>query len=79
MYGKYINNGYIIGVGTGSGGEKITEQEYNAILEKINKRPEAPEGYSYRLTTAMEWELAEVPKIEPTTGEIIESEEDYYG
>ena len=77
MFYKYINDNFIIGVGTGSGGEEITEQEYNNILEKINNRPEAPDGYSYRLTTAMEWELCEVPKIEPTTEEeIIEIEED---
>lgn len=75
MFYKYINDKFIIGVGTGTGGEEISEQEYNAILGKINNRPEAPEGYSYRLTTAMEWELAEIPKIEPTTEEIIESEE----
>lgn len=77
MFYKYINDNFIIGVGTGSGGEKITEQEYNALLDKINNRPEAPEGYSYRLTTAMEWELCETPNIEPTAEEIIESEEDY--
>lgn len=77
MFYKYINDKFIIGVGTGTGGEEITEQEYNSILDKINNRPEAPEGYSYRLTTAMEWDLAEIPKIEPTTEEIIESEEDY--
>lgn len=77
MFYKYINDKYIIGVGTGLGGEEVTEQEYNAILEKINNRPEAPEGYSYRLTTSLEWELCETPKTEPTTdGEIIESEED---
>ena len=76
MFYKYIDDKFIIGVGTGSGGEEITEQEYNAILDKINNRPEAPEGYSYRLTTAMEWKLCEVPKIEPTTEEIIEIEED---
>ena len=75
MFYKYINNKYIIGVGTGSGGEEITEQEYNALLDKINNRPEAPEGYSYRLTTAMEWELCETPNIEPTAEDIIESEE----
>lgn len=75
MFYKYISDKYIIGVGTGSGGEEITEQEYNSILDKINNRPEAPEGYSYRLTTAMEWKLCEAPKIEPTTEEIIESEE----
>ena len=78
MFYKYINDKYIIGVGTGSGGEEVTEQEYNAILDKINNRPEAPEGYSYRITTAMEWKLCEVPNIEPITEEeIIESEEDY--
>ena len=77
MFYKYISDKYIIGVGTGSGGEEITEQEYNNILEKINNRPEAPEGYSYRLTSAMEWKLCEVPKIEPTLDEeIIEIEED---
>lgn len=63
MY-KYINNGYIIGVGTGAGaGEPITEDEYNKILDKINNRPTAPEGFTYRLTTALEWELCELPPI----------------
>ena len=77
MFYKYINDNFIIGVGTGAGGEEISEQEYNSILDKISNRPEAPEGYSYRLTTAMEWELCEVSKIEPTTEEeIIESEEE---
>lgn len=77
MFYKYINNNFIIGVGTGSGGEEISEQEYNSILDKINNRSEAPEGYSYRLTTSLEWELCEVPKIESTTEEeIIEIEED---
>lgn len=78
MFYKYIDDKFIIGVGTGSGGEKISEQEYNTILGKINNRPEAPEGYFYRLTTSLEWELCEVPKTEPTAEEeIIESEEDY--
>lgn len=78
MFYKYRTDKYIIGVGTGAGGEEITEQEYNVILDTINNRPEAPEGYSYRLTTDMEWELCKVPKIEPTTeDENIESEEDY--
>ena len=76
MFYKYINDKYIIGVGTGAGGEEITEQEYNNILDKINNRLEAPEGYSYRLTTSLEWELCEVPKTAPTTEEIIEIEED---
>ena len=64
MY-KYINNGYIIGVGTGAGaGEPMTEDEYNEILDKINNRPTAPEGFTYRLTTALEWELCKLLPIE---------------
>ena len=64
MY-KYINDGYIIGVGSGAGaGEAITGDEYNAILDKINNRPEAPEGFTYRLTTALDWELCELPPID---------------
>lgn len=64
MYGKYINDNYIVGVGTGAGtGSEITEDEYNTILDKINNRPTAPEGFTYRLTTALEWELCELPPI----------------
>lgn len=73
MFYKYINDKFIIGVGTGTGAgsEEISEQEYNSILDKINNRLEAPDGYSYRLTTAMEWKLCEVPKTEPTAEEEI--------
>lgn len=64
MYGKYINDNYIVGVGTGAGtGGEITEDEYNTILDKINNRPTAPEGFTYRLTTALEWELVELPPL----------------
>lgn len=67
MYGKYINDNYIVGVGTGADiGSEITEDEYNTILDKINNRPTAPEGFTYRLTTALEWELVELPPIENT-------------
>ena len=72
MY-KYINNGYIIGVGTGAGaGEPITEDEYNTILDKINNRPTAPEGFTYRLTTALQWELCELPPIVESNEELEE-------
>lgn len=77
MYGKYIKNGYIIGLSVGAGtGEPITEEEYSKILAVIENRPQAPEGYTYRLTTSLKWELVEVPKIEPTE-ENIESEEEH--
>ena len=64
MYGKYINDNYIVGVGTGAGtGSEITEDEYNEILDKISNRPTAPEGFTYRLTTALKWELYKLPPV----------------
>lgn len=65
MFGKFEDNGYIIGLSVGAGsGEEISEDEYNKILDRINNRPTAPEGFTYRLTTAMKWELCELPPIE---------------
>lgn len=61
MYKKYEQDGYILCLGVG---EEITEDEYNKILDKINNRPTAPEGFTYRLTTALEWERCELPPIE---------------
>lgn len=61
MYKKYEKDGYILCLGIG---EEITEDEYNKILDKINNRPTALEGFTYRLTTALEWELCELPPIE---------------
>lgn len=61
MYKKYEKDGYILCLGIG---DEITEDEYNTILDKINNRPTAPEGFTYRLTAALEWELCELPPIE---------------
>lgn len=61
MYKKYEQDGYILCLGIG---EEITEDEYNKIFDKINNRPTAPEGFTYRLTAALEWELCELPPIE---------------
>lgn len=60
MYKKYEKDGYILCLGIG---DEITEDEYNEILDKIINRPTAPEGFTYRLTTALEWELCELPQI----------------
>ena len=56
---KEAADGYISGIGTGPGGTEITQEEYNRILAAIHARPEPPEGYDYRLTEALEWELVE--------------------
>lgn len=42
-------------------GEEITEAEYNRIKSIIDNRPTAPDGFTYRLTTELEWELYEMP------------------
>lgn len=44
----------------------ITEAEYNRIKSIIDNRPSAPEGYGYRLTHNLEWELYELPVEEPS-------------
>lgn len=58
---KEAADGYIAGIGTGFGGAEVTQEEYNRILAAIHARPEPPEGYDYRLTEALEWELVERP------------------
>jgi hypothetical protein len=45
-------------------GKEITEAEYNHILEIIHNKPTSPEGYGYRLTETLEWELYELPIVE---------------
>ena len=42
-------------------GEEITETQYNEILSMLRNIPTAPEGFAYRLTPALEWELYEMP------------------
>ena len=58
------------------GMREITEAEYNHILEIIRNKPTAPEGYGYRLTESLEWEMYEIPtkeeEIELTDSETLE-------
>lgn len=65
-YYKIIEDGYLTAIGTGNGGIEITEEEYNSLLTHIRNCPEAPEGYGYRLTEGLTWELYELPIIEET-------------
>ena len=65
MYAKIIIDGYVAALSDG-GGEPITETEYNEILSAVRSRPTAPEGYQYILRAdTLEWELAELPPVEP--------------
>ena len=54
-------------------GEEITETEYNEILSLLHNIPTAEEGFAYRLTADLEWEIYEVP-VEETEDEITEEE-----
>ena len=62
-YYKNIENRYLTAIGTGNGGNEITEEEYNSLLEHIRSCPEAPDGYGYRLKEDLTWELYELPPI----------------
>lgn len=60
-------------IGEGEGGIEITEAEYNHIKAIIDNRPTATDGFGYRLTDELEWELYELPPAEPE--EMTETEE----
>ena len=64
-YYKIESNGYIALIGIGTAGIEITEQEYAQIRDAIKSAPTAPDGYAYRLTESLDWELynAETPDI----------------
>lgn len=64
-YYKTVDINCIISIGTGFGGEEITEQEYVEILETIRNKPTARDGYDHRLKTDLTWEEYAMPPIEP--------------
>lgn len=69
-YYKLIEDGYLLGIGTGAGGVEITKEEYDEILSLVQNKPAADTGYDYRLKEDLTWELIEVPIIEPTDDEV---------
>ena len=62
-YYKIITDGYLVAVGSGSGGTEITEAEYAELLNIIRTKPVTSEGYDYRLKADLTWELYELPPI----------------
>lgn len=65
-YIKIVDNGYILGIGTGNSGNEITEDEYNEILSVIRNKPQDTETVGYRLKTDLTWESYEKePQPEP--------------
>lgn len=58
-YKIVIKDGYVLGVGQVPSGGNITKERYDAVSSVIANMPTAEDGYCYRLTEAMEWELCE--------------------
>lgn len=61
---KQLSAGYILALGTGLGGEEITESEYNEILSAIRTKPPRTDTTDYRLLEDLTWEEYELPKPE---------------
>lgn len=72
-YCKTIEDGYLTAIGTGPGGEEITQEEYDHILAIIRSCPAAEAGYMYRLKANLTWELVPAPQ-EVADPEISDSE-----
>lgn len=45
-----------------AGAEAISQQEYKRVKTIVNQKPTPPEGYGYRLTDELAWELYELPQ-----------------
>lgn len=73
-YYKYTAEGYIVSIGTGGMGTKITEDEYNTILSVIRAKPKATETTDYRLREDLTWEAYEIEPPEQEPEEIDEAE-----
>ena len=46
-------------------GKPIAAEEYANILAMLRDPPVAPNGYGYKLTESLEWELYELPPADP--------------
>lgn len=62
-YYKDLQDGYIVAIGTGGGGEEITEAEHESILAVIRNKPARTETTDYHLREDLTWE--EYERIEP--------------
>ena len=61
MVKVFINNGYIISIMHGAHESNISDAEYHGIMDKVNRKPTPPDGYHYRLTVDLGWEMFELP------------------
>lgn len=47
------------------GADAITQAEYERVKAIVDQRPAPPDGYGYRLTTDLTWELYKLPADDP--------------
>lgn len=73
-YYKITSGDHILLVGIGKGGVEITAQEYIQIKNVIANRPDAPDGYGYRLTDDLMWEMYQPPESDPVDDEATEAD-----
>ena len=69
-YYKYVESGYIKGIGIGYGYTEISADEYQEIMQTIRSRPTPPEGKGYRLKEDLNWEEYDKPVIPDTDPEL---------
>lgn len=75
MYYKVVENGYILAIGKGNGGDDITESEYNEIMTMIQNPPQETELTGYKLKDDLTWESYEKePAPDPSEEELDDSE-----
>lgn len=60
-----IGGGYIASPGIIPGAQEVGRAEYAHFISIVRSKPEAPEGYDYRLTESLQWELYELPAPDP--------------
>ena len=75
-YYKIIEGAYIQAIGIGGGGEEITEEQYNAIMALIHRKPPRTDTTDYRLIDATltweEYERPADPEPEAEVGELFD-------
>ena len=64
-YYKIIENGYILAVGTNTGGEEITESEYDEIMTVIHNKPARTDTTDYQLKEDLTWEAYQIEPPDP--------------
>lgn len=63
-YFKVENEGCILMIGYGFGGEEISEDEYYKIYDVINNKPIANDGYYFLLKNDLQWEERPISEID---------------